>query len=250
LSPALTIAHDRRAGLTLSLAEARCTTPINAVSGRGTGRYDGGMSTARRGRLLALSAVVAACHPAPATQPGASPEGTPSGAAAPPKRCETLEDACVASRGTAARIVDSGWAMKPPDGWTYAQEPTVTIATYQSAALAVTVQQRTPKKAEAVDRDSGIAVVSKRLEVALPKRKIAWQKPDTILDVGELKVSLYQVEDVSRGARKGPLLLFSTKLSKDQVLVGAGFVDENDNANADELILKAIGSLSHQEGTP
>src|SRR5262249_18382051 len=140
------------------------------------------MLTGRESGLagVGLFVVLAGCHHAAPAATAPAPVAASATPPPAPKRCEALDEGCAATKETTARIADSGGALTTPDGGTYAKEATVMIATFPTAALAVTVTAQPPekeKKKAAQERDSGVAVLSKRLEVVMPKHKIVWQKP-------------------------------------------------------------------------
>ena len=138
--------------------------------------------------------------------------------------------------------VGTAWTVELPNGWTYAEEPTVAVATASSAGVAITSQEVKDAKKEMQARDDAFKQLTSKLSVTMGKN-VAWpKKPQRTQTVGAFKVSLFQVDAAERGGKKGPLLLFTTK--KDgALLVGAGFVPDDDSTNADAAIMKCIDSL-------
>jgi hypothetical protein len=158
-------------------------------------------------------------------------------------RCEKLEEGCVANAGIRVYIKQSGYTFEPPVGWGFAQEPTFGIAATKTATMAVTAQDIADPKKEAQSRQVAAELLMARMGVTPPKKKLALpKKPADTLDVGALKVALWEVEKATRGTEKGALLVFWTKLSDTQGIAGAGFVSDTDTA-APESILKAVKTI-------
>src|SRR5205085_10667967 len=61
--------------------------------------------------------------PLPPVEPAPEPPKPP-----PPKKCESMEDDCVADAKTRAKIAKTSFAFTPVAGWKYAQTPQATIA--------------------------------------------------------------------------------------------------------------------------
>lgn len=133
----------------------------------------------------------------------------------------------------------------PPATWIYAQGEELTIATGKNAVMGLAAQPAGDVKKERTDREDALRRITGQLGVTLPKKKsyIA-KKPDQKQKIGEYDVDLYQFEGAKLDGRTGPLLFFVAKASKEQVVVGAGFVADDDNDNADQAIMTAIGSLA------
>jgi hypothetical protein len=163
----------------------------------------------------------------------------------PPPKCETQEEACVAHSDTRARIKRAGWEFAPPDGWTYAQEDDLTVASGKAAILGMTSFDANDAKAERAGRDDALRLVAEKLGLTLPKKKTFFaKKPDHKQKVGDIDVELYQVDGAKRDGKKGPLLIFAAHASTERVLLGAGFVADDDADNSDEAIMKAIESIA------
>jgi hypothetical protein len=161
----------------------------------------------------------------------------------PPPKCEKLEESCVAEPGSKAHLDGSGWTIEPPAQWRYAQGALI-MAEANESLLAATVQDHDPKKPERARRDTALAVLVKEMNLQLPKKKLVWpKKPDQVVEAGDYKVSLYQFESISHGEKKGTLLVFSVAPADEDGLLGAGFVPNDDDSNADQSILVAIGSI-------
>jgi hypothetical protein len=184
-----------------------------------------------------------AAIPPPPPEPPPPPPPPPVVEAPPPPKCEKVEEACVAGAETRARI-GVGWQFAPPTTWIYAQGEEVTIATGKNAMIGVTVRHVVDVKKERADREEGLRHLAGQLGVTLPKKKILIaKKPDQKQKVGEVDVELYQFEGAKLDGRTGPLLFFVAKASKEQALIGVGFVPDNDSDNADQAIMGAIESL-------
>jgi hypothetical protein len=196
------------------------------------------------GALLALTGCTLKKPPparaaAKATEPPPPPK---------PQTCDDLARGCVAKGGLRAKIGAAPWTVQPPDDWTYAQEPTLAIAVAKTAGFAVTTQEVEGKKHETTARDEAFARVTEKLAVKLAAKKINWpHKPHKTSTVGTLKLSLYQLESAVRDGKKGPLLVFTSKLGDGHLLVGAGFVPDDDETNADTAILKCIDSIAPED---
>jgi hypothetical protein len=184
------------------------------------------------------------CHSAPPPAPPPPPPPPVVEAPPPPPKCESPEEGCVARADTRARIKQVGWEIAPPEGWTYAQEEEATVATGKSAVLGVTSFDAANVKAERAGRDGVLVVLAEKLGVSLPKKKTYFaKKPDQKQKVGDVDVELYQVDGAKRDGKKGPLLIFSARMSSEHVLLGAGFVADDDADKSDEAIMKAIESI-------
>jgi hypothetical protein len=186
-----------------------------------------------------------ACSAAVPPPPPASPPPPPVVEAPPPPKCEKVEEACVADAETRARIGQVGWRFAPPASWIYAQGEELTIATGKHGVMAVAVHQTVDVKKERAEREGALRLIAGKLGVTLPKKKtLIAKKPDMKRKIGEVDVDFYQFEGAKLDGRTGPLLFFVAKTSIEQVLVGAGFVSEDDGENTDSAIMTAIESLS------
>ncbi len=151
----------------------------------------------------------------------------------------------MASAETRARIGQVGWQFAPPATWIYAQGETLTIATGKNAVMGVTVHPIVDVKKERAEREDALRLVTKQLGVTLPKKKTyITKKPDQKQKVGDVDVDFYQFEGAKLEGRTGPLLFFVAKASKERVLIGVGFVPDDDDDNADQAIMTAIQSLT------
>ncbi|MBL8613479.1 MAG: hypothetical protein JNL38_39430 [Myxococcales bacterium] len=200
----------------------------------------------RRGALLSLGflAVVACNKPPP--KPAPAPEVTSEPAHVPPaapKKCDALDEGCVAAEGTRSPIQASSWTLEPPASWTYAHEGDATVAKTDGAIVAVVVHETGPKKGESANRSAAFDSVVKKLALTMPKKAPWPDKPAKVLTVGAAKVSLFQFDGVTREGKPGALLAFTSRLSDKESLLGAGFVLDSDTKDADKAILKCVQSL-------
>lgn len=151
----------------------------------------------------------------------------------------------MAGAETRARIGQLGWQFAPPASWVYAQGEDLTIATGKNAVMGVAVHPTVDVKKERAAREEALRLIAGQLGVTLPKKKsFIAKKPDQKQKLGEFDVDLYQFEGAKLDGRTGPLLFFVAKASSERVLVGVGFVPDDDSDNADQAIMTAIGSLS------
>ncbi|WP_441285944.1 hypothetical protein ACSRUE_26030 [Sorangium sp. KYC3313] len=200
--------------------------------------------------LGAAAALAAACSSPPPPQPVAPP---PTVTAAPPpppppapKPCKALDEQCQAEASTRAKIAQSSLVFTPAKGWTYAQAESATIAQAADEGPAfATAQIDAGEGKQAIEkRDAALEALAREIDVTLPKKKVNWKKPDDIKDVAGRKIGLWQREGATRGARKGPLLIFGDTGKDGEIVLGLGFVPEDDSSGADETILQSIESIS------
>ena len=215
--------------------------------------------------LCALAFVAVGCGSTPPPKKPEPPPPAPVATAKPkpadpfdkpapkPKpKCEAMSEACVADKTTTAKIPEASFVVfTPPNGWTYAQESTSSVAQTSDEGPALAVAAFTVAPDEAKDgkkldhrRDTVLSALGERLGLKMPKAKPIWKKADKTLTVGSYAVSLYQIEGAARGTKKGPLLVFASTLDPDHVLLGIGFVNDDDQTDADGAILTAIQSLA------
>ena len=202
--------------------------------------------------FLAISAV-ALCSACSSTPPAETPtqdtvEPEPEPPPPPkPKPCEALDEKCEADADTRSKIAKSALKFRPVKGWTYAQGAEATVAQQGESGAAVAVAEvetGTDAKAEPTKRDEALEALAKQIGVTPPKKKVTWKKPLEEKSVGEMKVGLWQLEGANRGDKKGPLLIFAGQVAEGKVLLGLGFVPEDDTSGADAAILESIDSIS------
>jgi hypothetical protein len=193
--------------------------------------------------VLGVAVLFAGCHhpPPPAPPPPPPPVvAPPPPPPPPPPKCEALSEGCVGQNGTVARVKRSGFGLAVPTGWTYAQTEDATIMTSNDAMLVVSTFDLVSSEA---NREGAFAALVNLLGVSPPKHKVGWATPGKKTRVGGLDVSFWQADDVTKGLKKGPVLLFGTELPSKSWLLGAGFVPSDDKSDADKAILGAIESL-------
>lgn len=200
----------------------------------------------KRGRLAALLVLFAfACQKPPPKPPPAPPPPPPEAPPPPPPKCESLDEKCVSTADTRVAIQETGWTIAPPAGWTYAHASDATMVVSEKSAIVIeAVPVPNPKKPP---RAQALASVVEKLAVKFPKRKAKLDLPrraDKTTAIASLKVAFYQLDGAVRDAKKGPLLVFAANLPEGSLLVGAGFVPDDDKSNADAAILKAVESLA------
>jgi hypothetical protein len=194
---------------------------------------------------LVAAIVFVGCHAAvPPPPPEPPPPPPPVVEAPPPPKCEKVEEACVAGAETRARIGQVGWQFAPPASWIYAQGEELTIATGKNALIGVTAHPVADIKKERAEREEDLHRLAGQVGVTLPKKKsFITKKPDHKQKVGDVDVELYQFEGAKLDGRTGPLLFFVARASTEQILVGIGFVPDDDSDNSDQAIMAAIESL-------
>lgn len=173
----------------------------------------------------------------------AAPEPPPPPA---PKPCKALDEACQAEESTRAKIARSSFVLTPVKGWTYAQAESATIAqaAAEGPALATAQVDVGEGKQAAEKRDAALDALAREIDVTLPKKKVNWKKPLETKDIAGRKIGLWQSEGAARGSKKGPLLIFADTGKEGEILLGLGFVPDDDSSGADATILQSIESIS------
>jgi hypothetical protein len=144
-----------------------------------------------------------------------------------------------------ARIRKSGYGLTVPQGWTYAQQDDATVVVSGDAAFAATTYEKgTDAKTAAANREAAFDALVKLMGVTPPKHKVVWTHPAKKTKQGTLEMSLWQADDVTKGAKKGPVLVFGAELPDKSWILGAGFVPDDDKTDADKAILGAIDSIA------
>jgi hypothetical protein len=197
--------------------------------------------------LAASLALYVACHPKPPPPPPPPPPvvEAPPPPPPPPPKCEALSEGCTGQTGTVARIRKSGLGIAVPQGWTYAQQDDATVVNTAAASFVVTTYDAgADAKATAANRDAAFDALVRLLGVTPPKHKVNWAHAAKKSKVGALEISLWQADDVTRADKKGPVLVFGGTLPDKSLLLGAGFVAEDDKTDADKAILASIDSIA------
>ncbi len=151
-----------------------------------------------------------------------------------------MSEGCTGQNGTFARVKRSGFGLGVPNGWMYAQTDDATIMTSNDAELVVATFDLVSTEAS---REGAFAALVNLLGVSPPKHRVSWATPAKKARVGGLEVWFWQADDVTKGLKKGPVLIFGTELPTRSWLLGAGFVPSDDRSDADKAILGAIESI-------
>jgi hypothetical protein len=184
------------------------------------------------------------CHAATPLPASAPPPPAPMVEAPPAPKCDKVEDACVAAAETRARLGQVDWQFAPPVSWIYAQGEDLTIATDKKAVMGVTIHQTVEVKNRRAEREEALRLIARQLGVTIPKKKsFIPKRPEHKQKVGDLDADFYLFEGAKLDDRTGQLLFFVINASSEQVVVGAGFVSDDDSDNADQAIMTAIQSL-------
>lgn len=199
---------------------------------------------------LALAGTTLACGPKKQT-PVDTPETTPTADPAPPPKpepkCEKLEEKCEAKGGKKAKIAGSLLVFEPVPGWTYAQMEKFTIAQIgdEDACLGIVGHDapdgKDAKKLEQA-RQAQLEALAADLKLTLPKTKVNWKTGDKH-ETGKLTVFRWVLEKVSRGAKKGDVLVVASQPEGGKAIMALGFVPSDDDKSAD-LINAAIDTLA------
>lgn len=210
----------------------------------------------RRLLILALSFATfttAACGPKKQPKPPVDTEPTsePEPPKPPPPKCEKLDEKCEGGGGKKARIAGISLRFEPVMGWTYAQTEKATIATTgtDTACLGLAGYDvpdvKDTKKVEAA-RQAELDVLVTELGLTLGKLKVAWKSPVDQLEVGALKLQIWELKDVTRGGKKGDLLLVASPPNDGKALLGVGFVPKDDDQSGGK-IMTSIQTLAAGE---
>jgi hypothetical protein len=202
------------------------------------------------GRLLGFSMtlfVAAGCSPKPPPPVEPVEEAPPAPAPVKKKKpCEAMNEDCVASGDTQAKIPGSDFVFIPPNSWAFAQESGQTLAKAKDApaALAVTGYDSGTPADESKTRALMLPKLAESIGVSLPeKRKKAfvpnWDKPDDKQKFGDTEFELWQAEDAKLGDRVGPILIFVTKDSGGKKILGLAFSPKGDDKTT-EIIMKSL----------
>ncbi|MFT3774697.1 MAG: hypothetical protein QM820_55810 [Minicystis sp.] len=201
--------------------------------------------------LTVIAASVAACEIEPPQPPRQPPTTVAQPAPPPPAKCERIEEKCAGQAGKRARIAGVLLTFEPAEGWLYAQGESATVVQSANgeswlAVAGYSAGDQKDHRHETASRDAQLEALGRELQVTLPKKKIAWKRADTVEDVGDLKVSFWELEGATRTGNQGSLLLFSAPLTEGKALLGIAFVPK-DEPTASEQILKSIKSISSGE---
>ncbi|MEZ4302153.1 MAG: hypothetical protein R3B70_44915 [Polyangiaceae bacterium] len=201
---------------------------------------------------LALAGTTQACGPKKPPKvdtEDTAPTVDPNPAPPPPPKCESLDEKCEASGSKKARVAGMGLEFVPVSGWTYAQGEKATVAQTgtETACLALAGHEaadaKDAKKLEAA-RQAEFEVLTTELGITLGKGKVAWKNPVDSLDVGDLKLQIWELkEPVTRGTKKGALVIVAGPPSDGKALLAIGFVPNDDDASGGK-IMEAFQTLA------
>jgi len=152
-----------------------------------------------------------------------------------------MSEGCIGQNGTFARVKRLGYGLGVPNGWAYAQTDDATVMTSNDAMVVVSTFDLVSSEA---NREGAFAALVNLLGVSPPRHKVVWASPRKKVRVASgLEVSFWQADDVTKGLKKGPVLLFGAELPNKSWLLGAGFVPDDDKSDADKAILGSIESV-------
>ncbi len=113
------------------------------------------------------------------------------------------------------------------------------------AAFVVTTESPAKDEKDAAVYRTAIGRAATRLELHTKKGALELpKKPEKVINVGSLKLSLHQVDHAKRNDKSGAVLVFWAKLPEGANLVGMGFVADDDDTKADQAILESLSSLA------
>lgn len=211
----------------------------------------------RRPLILALTftaAMASACGPKKQPQPPIDTEPTaePEPPKPPPPKCEKLDEKCEGGGGKKARVAGIALKFEPVVGWNYAQgeKATVSQTGAESACLGMAGHEapadaKEAKKLEAA-RQAAFEVIVGELGITMGKVKVAWKSAGDKLEVGTLKLQVWELKGVTRGAKKGDLLVVASAPGDGKALLGVAFVPGDDDQSG-EKIMTSIQTLAPGE---
>lgn len=205
------------------------------------------LSSGRWATSLALAIGTVACGPPePAQEP--VPETTATATAPkpePPPKCEDLAEKCKAKADSTMRVVDSGYRVRPPKGWFYAQLEQAAVAqTKDEGAVLVLATIPAEKNAAAARkaRDAKLAELAELSKTQLPVKMAPLFQPNRSEEVAGLKWLYWQRDGAKRGQAESPLFIFVAALEGAE-LIGFGFAPGPPEDKEDELIMESLHSL-------
>jgi hypothetical protein len=205
--------------------------------------------------FLGVAAVcLTGCHHPPPPAPPPPPPPPPVVVAPPPPppapaKCEALSEGCTGR--AVARIRSLGWSLTVPDGWAYAQEEDATVVTRGEAIMAITTFGGWPDpKLSETYRLQALERLIYLLGVSPPRNPVAWVRPVQKRRGTNLEMSLWQADNVTKGMRKGPVLVFGAELPDHRWILGAAFVPDDDNTDADKTIVGAVDTIAPSPAAP
>jgi hypothetical protein len=199
-----------------------------------------------------LATAALACSPKKPPPPPPDPEPTtqPEPPPPPPPKCESLDEKCKAKGGKKARIPQSLLVFEPVPGWTYAQGEKATVAQAgdEDACLALVgheVDMKDLKKLDAT-RQAQLDALVAELKITLGKAKVNWKKSQDDKD-GKQPLLNWGLEAVTRGSKKGELLIVSTAPNDGKAVFGIAFVPSDDANQSGEKLITSFHTLAPGE---
>jgi len=200
---------------------------------------------------LALATTLAGCgpkKPKPQNPVDAEPTATVEPPKPPPPKCEKLDEKCEAIGGKKARIAGISLTVEPVVGWTYAQEEKATVAQTGADTACFGLAGHEVADAKKIDaaRQAEFDIIVADLGITLGKVKVPWKTAGDKLEVGALKLTLWEVKGVTRSAKKGDLLVVASAPAEGKALLGVAFVPADDDQSG-QKIMKSIETLAPGE---
>ncbi len=192
---------------------------------------------------LALASSAVACGPKkpPRQDPvDSQPSSEPDPPKPPPPKCEKLDEKCESKGGKKAKIPGSVLVFEPVLGWTYAQGEKVTIAqagdeeSCQGLIGYEAPDVKDVKKTDAA-RQAQLDAIAAELKLSLGKSKVAWKNAEKY-DKGKVPLLRWTLEKVTRGAKKGDLLIVASVPNDGKAVFGVAFVPGDDDKSAEKIV--------------
>jgi hypothetical protein len=185
-------------------------------------------------------------EPTTAADDATPPPPEPKKKKAKPK-CEALDENCVATPDTQARVAGSEFVFIPPEGWSFAQEKELTRTFDKEGGAVLAMSSYEPGSEEAKTREALFEALAEALEIALPEKfkrkyKPNWAKPDDKRASGDTELMLWQAGDAKHGTEKGYLLVLLAPDPSGRKVMGLAFAPESNEAAA-EVIMKSLETL-------
>lgn len=169
----------------------------------------------------------------------------------PPPKCEALDEKCKAKGGKKVKIPLTTLMFEPVTGWTYAQGEKATIAQAgdEDAAMALVSYEvadvKDVKKVE-LGRQAELDALAAELKITLGKTKVNWKKFQEDKD-GKVPLLNWGLPEVTRGTKKGELLIVSSVPSDGRAIFGIAFVPSDDANSSGEKLVGSFHTLAPGE---
>ena len=205
------------------------------------------LSSALWAPSLALAIGTVACGP---PEPAQDPVTTPTTTATepkpePPPKCEALSEKCKAKASSTMRVVDSGYRVRPPKGWIFAQLEKAAVAQTgdEGAALVLaTIPLEKNASAARKAREAKLTELAEIAKIQLPAKMAPLFQPNRSEEVAGLKWLYWQRDGAKRGKAESPVFIFVAALEGTE-LIGFGFAPGPPEDKEDELIMESLHSL-------